>query len=674
MKMRIAGLAAVLTACTVWCGAAVTGANGVKATGTITNSAALTARQQAEHVLDRFTFGSEPGEVDAVARMGWRKWFAAQLHPDAIADTALDARLEGFQALHLTPPELLAELPGAQTIRKIALGREGYSQDWMVGGMEQVLVMRFQQRKLGRKPAKMLEGAPRVAQEPAMMMKPDGASAENGTDTDTNTAKAARRAEAQRLAEQVLADPAAERMAAVMRLPVEERALLAEAVYGRDRQELLEGFTPREREIFAAMGRGPNAVLVADSELQQEEVLRAILSQRQLQEVMTEFWFNHFNVYMRKGADQWYTPEYVRDVIRPYALGKFGNLLVATAQSPAMLFYLDNWRSIGPDSRAAERMDARKRGPHGINENYGREVMELHTVGVEGGYKQADVIALAKIMTGWTIERPYDGGGATYMPQRHEPGKVRWYGHTVRDNGYEEGRAALLWLAAQPATAHHICFELAQRFVADEPPAALVNAMAATYMRTGGDIRQILWTMVDSPEFWSAKYRHDKVKTPLDFVASAFRATGTAPGNPLVLTHVLRQMGEPLFMCLTPNGYPMTGDAWMNTGALVQRMNFAMAFAEGRMGGMKMDPQRALAEEGDDATRDGGRVMPAEDSAGAALEDLHPLEMALLGRRASAKTEDVIERQVEKMRRASREQKLRVMTALLLGSPDFQMR
>jgi uncharacterized protein (DUF1800 family) len=656
MKKRVAGVSVLLAACALGCSAATV------------HPARLTQQQKALHVLDRFTFGPTPGQVDAVARMGWRKWFAEQLHPETIADTQLDERLMQYPSLELTPPELLAELPSNLIIRQIALGRAPYSQDWQVAGMEQVLVRKFQQKKLGGKRPNKKDTSP----DAPMMLQEHPVAAQGSPGVDATMGTAALRTQAQQLAEQVLSAPADERMADIMRLPVDERAVLAEAVYGHDRMALLQGFTPREREIFVAMGRGPNATVVADNELQQAEIVRAILSQRQLQEVMTEFWFNHFNVYMRKGADQWYTPSYVRDVIRPYALGKFGNLLVATAQSPAMLFYLDNWQSIGPDSPAAERMDRRNHQPHGINENYGREVMELHTVGVEGGYTQADVIALAKILTGWTIDRPMLGGPAMYMPQRHEPGRIEWYGHRVQDTGYAEGRAALLWLAAQPSTAHHICYELAQWFVADNPPPALVQAMAATYLRTGGNIRQILWTMVNSPEFWTPGNLHNKVKTPLEFVASAFRATGTKPSNPPALTFVLRQMGEPLFECLPPNGYPLTGDAWMNTGALVARMNFAMRFAGGVQGGRKMH-LAALLDEGQNTAVGDGKEEPAGFSGENSAAELRTLELALLGRRASAKTGGVIERQMEKMAGANPEQRLRVMTALLLGSPEFQM-
>jgi uncharacterized protein (DUF1800 family) len=621
-------------------------------------------RAQALQILNRFTYGPRPGEVDAVMREGWRNWFAQQLQPQSIPDAAFEARMQQFHALALTPGDLLAELPSVLLIRRISNGKMPYSDDWMTAGLEEVLVAKYraqQQEKTGKPPSgagsapAMQGGTPKV------------------TVAGTNADAAEARGQANRLAQKMLVLPERERMRAIMRLPVAERALLAERAGGPARQQLLADFTPREREVFLAMGRGPDAVVVADNELQQAEVLRAILSTRQLQAEMTDFWFNHFNVYFRKGADQWYTPSYVRDVIEPYALGKFPDLLLATAQSPAMLFYLDNWLSIGPDSPAAENA---RRGPRrlsGINENYGREVMELHTVGVNGGYTQADVIALAKIMTGWTIDRPLLGGETTYLPRRHEPGSVKWYGHTVRDTGYDEGREALLWLARQPATAHHISYELAQRFVSDTPPPALVEAMAKTYLRTDGDIRQILWTMVNRPEFWTANDERNKVKTPLDFVASAFRATNTNPSNPAALVQVLQRMGEPLYLCLPPTGYVWTAADWMNTGALVARLNFAMQLAGNRLGGMRIHPEELLA------AADAPQVQPTAYESGpgshaAVLREMVPLEEALLGRRASAHTEQVMVQQVAKMPHASGPQKRHLMTALLLGSPEFQMR
>jgi uncharacterized protein (DUF1800 family) len=617
-------------------------------------------RAQALQILDRFTYGPQPGEVDAVMREGWRAWFEQQLEPQSIPDAEFEARMRQLPALRLTPSELLEELPSAPMVRRIANGKMAYSGDWMTAGLEEVLVMKYREKQQ-EKGGKQRGGEAADASLQAGMS--------NGTGMDTNRDGADAVAQANGMARQMLALPAGQRMREIMQLPVAQRALLAEKVAGPVRQQLLAGFAPHEREVFLAMGRGPNAVVVADNELQQAEVLRAILSTRQLQAVMTDFWFNHFNVYFRKGADQWYTPDYVRQVMAPYALGKFPDLLLATAQSPAMLFYLDNWLSVGPDSPAASHARRGQPRPSGINENYGREVMELHTVGVGGGYSQADVIALAKIMTGWTIDQPYRGGEAAYMPQRHEPGSVEWYGHKVRDTGYDEGRDALLWLARQPATAHHISYELAQRFVADTPPPALVDAMAKTYLRTDGDIRQMLWTMVNRPEFWAAQDEHNKVKTPLDFVASAFRATGTNPTQPEVLVQTLARMGEPLYLCLPPTGYEWTAADWMNTGALVERLNFAMQLASDHLGGMKMDPEEMLAE------AHAPQVRPAvyergDDASG----EMVSLEEALLGRRASAHTEQVIERQLAEMPHAGETQRLQVMTALLLGSPEFQMR
>jgi len=638
------------------CGGAMGFAQAVPSAPAETSS----TRAQALQILDRFTYGPQPGEVDAVMREGWRAWFKQQLEPQSIPDAEFEARMRQFPALTLTPSALLAELPSAPMVRRIADGKMAYSGDWMTAGLEEVLVMKYREKQHQKGGKKLHDGAAAASMQARMS---------NGTDMDTNQDGADAVAQANGMARRMLALPAGQRMRAIMNLPVEQRALLAEKVAGPVRQRLLAGFAPREREVFLAMGRGPDAVVVADNELQQAEVLGAILSTRQLQAVMTDFWFNHFNVYFRKGADQWYTPGYVREVIEPYALDKFPDLLLATAQSPAMLFYLDNWLSVGPDSPAAARAKDGKRRPSGINENYGREVMELHTVGVEGGYSQADVIALAKIMTGWTINQPYRGGDAAYMPQRHEPGSVEWYGHTVRDTGYNEGRDALLWLARQPATAHHISYELAQRFVSDDPPPALVDAMAKTYLRTDGDIRKILWTMVNRPEFWAAKDEHNKVKTPLDFVASAFRATGTYPTQPEVLVQTLARMGEPLYLCLPPTGYEWTAADWMNTGALVARLNFSMQLAGDHLGGMKLHPEELLAE------AETPQVQPAAyERDGNASSQMIALEEALLGRRASSRTEQVIARQLAKMPRASEPQKIKMMTALLLGSPEFQMR
>ena len=280
----------------------------------------------------------------------------------------------------------------------------------------------------------------------------------------------------------------------------------------------------------------------------QAKLLRAIYSERQLEEVMTDFWFNHFNVFIGKGADRYLVTSYERDVIRPHALGKFEDLLVATAKSPAMLFYLDNWLSVGPDSDIARgipqesayhasrrrALPARRRAQvkgkgkaqSGLNENYGRELMELHTLGVNGGYTQQDVTEVARVLTGWTIDQPQKGGGFKFEERMHEPGDKIVLGHKIKQHGEKEGMEVLHMLAHHPSTAHFICTKLAMRFVSDDPPPALVDRMAQTFLKKDGDIREVLKTMFKSPEFWSDDAYRAKVKTPLEFVVSAVRATG----------------------------------------------------------------------------------------------------------------------------------------------------
>jgi uncharacterized protein (DUF1800 family) len=489
---------------------------------------------------------------------------------------------------------------------------------------------------------------------------------------------------AQVLADEVLAFPKGERIQAIMKMPVEQRITLTEFVPDPQRGLLFNDFTPREREIFNLMASGPDGMHVIDSELQQAKVLRAVLGERQLQEGMTDFWYNHFNVDIRKEAAQWYTPTYERDAIRAHALGKFRDLLLATAQHPAMLIYLDNWSSIGPDSVAAGRPHG-KQAQRGLNENYGREVMELHTVGVNGGYSQADVTNLAKILTGWTIDQPQQGGEFVFDLRKHEPGSKQWFGQKVSENGYVEGQRALEWLAAQPQTAHFISYQLAQRFVCDDPPEELVDRMAKTYLATDGDIKEILRTMVHSPEFTSEKYYRVKVKTPLEFVASVFRATDTNPANPGALVGVIGRMGEPLYQMQPPTGYSTTADHWMNSAALVDRLNFSMQFANSKVGGIKFDAPRLLAEgllartAIAPASLHGGSRAQTVALTSTALpsgqeEALGLMEQMLVDGKVSGKINDVIHRELAGAQSSNDPaQTLDTMTALLLGSPEFQM-
>ena len=337
-------------------------------------------------------------------------------------------------------------------------------------------------------------------------------------------------------------------------------------------------------------------------ELSEQKILRAAFSERQLEEVMVDFWFNHFNVFAGKGATSNHVTAYERDVIRPHAFGKFRDLLGATAESPAMLFYLDNWQSAGParpDSGALPRrraqrdgsafmMNAQRQQRRGLNENYGRELMELHTLGVDGGYTQQDVVNVARAFTGWTIDQPRLGGGFRFDERLHDDGEKIVLGQRIKaGGGKSDGERVLDILASHPSTATFIATKLARRFVADDPPAALVTRAAATFRDTGGDIREVLRTILTSPEFFAAAAYRAKVKTPFEFVVSAVRATGSDVFEAEPLVQAVRQLGMPLYMCQPPTGYADRADAWVNTGALLNRMNFAMQLVSGRMRGVR---------------------------------------------------------------------------------------
>ena len=341
-------------------------------------------------------------------------------------------------------------------------------------------------------------------------------------------------------------------------------------------------------------------------ELGAQKVLRAAYSERQLQEVLTDFWFNHFNVDARKGQVRFMLTEYERDAIRPHVLGSFRDLLEASAKSPAMLFYLDNWMSASPvpaqDQQIQPRRAQPRRGavqprrmplpptpapqvnpqrmPRGLNENYGRELMELHTLGVDGGYTQKDVTEVARALTGWTIQNPRMGGGYVFNPRVHDRGEKIVLGHVIKAGGGEEdGERVLDILATHPSTARFISTKLARRFVSDTPPLALVDRMAATFKRTDGDLREVMRTLLSSPEFLSPDAYRAKVKTPFEFVVSAVRASGTEAQDGTALVRATAQLGMPLYLCQPPTGYKDTADAWVNTGALVNRMNFALQLA-----------------------------------------------------------------------------------------------
>ncbi len=496
--------------------------------------------------------------------------------------------------------------------------------------------------------------------------------------------------------------PPDQRYKKVMAMSTDEQLAFADALRGGKGQDFLAGLEPKQKETLQAMN---NPQSVVHDELVQAKLLRAIYSDRQLEEVMTDFWFNHFNVFVGKGADRLYLTNYEQEVIRPRALGTFEDLLVATAKSPAMLFYLDNWLSVGPNSMQALGIPSRPYGPYGpygprrfpnpnakrkqqsgLNENYGRELMELHTLSVNGGYSQRDVTEVAKVFTGWTIDKPNEGGGFQFDPRRHEPGPKFVLGHRIKPKGEEEGMEVLHMLATSPQTAHFISLKLAQRFVSDDPPPALVDRMAKTFEKKKGDIREVLSTLFHSAEFWDESAYRAKVKTPFEFVASAVRATGADVDDARPLQNQLNKMGMPLYGAQPPTGYSMKSDAWVNSSALLNRMNFALALTSGKIRGVKIDVAQLAGS------------APVADTPTV----LTTLEAKLLASDVSKQTHDSIVAQTESPPRsdqqkpdpntasekmtpqqatappkpadAARPADTSMIAGLLLGSPEFQRR
>jgi uncharacterized protein (DUF1800 family) len=363
-------------------------------------------------------------------------------------------------------------------------------------------------------------------------------------------------------------------------------------------RELFDLYPPPKvaKERGMPMAGAMNAPRFIIFELQQARLLRAVYSQRQLYELMVDFWSNHFNIFAAKGADRWLMTSYDRDTIRPQALGKFRDLLLATAQSPAMLFYLDNWLSVSPNSLAARRpANVRRRG---LNENYAREIMELHTLGVDGGYSQQDVHEIARCFTGWTVRRPRGDAEFIFEPRLHDQGAKIVLGTRIpAGGGMDDGVKVIDLLARQPATAKFIATKLARRFVADDPPASLVEQATAAFRRSDGDIRTVIQTIIDAPEFFSPAAYRAKVKKPLDFVASALRVTEADTRATPQLLRYLGRMGEPLFLAQPPTGYPDVASSWISPDMLLTRMNFATELVANRVDGARVhtestsDPQ-----------------------------------------------------------------------------------
>ncbi|HVT99097.1 MAG TPA: DUF1800 domain-containing protein [Acidobacteriaceae bacterium] len=555
------------------------------------NDSPLTQDQRVLHTLNRLTFGPRPGDVAAVEAMGLDKWIDKQLQPETIDDSVLEARLAAYPAMRLSRQELIRRFPSPAMIRQAEQGRRGLPGNPVERAIyqDQIAALRNRQQAKGSRQqaatVAMRTQTDDMAPPPAPDMMPTNDSAKAD---EPSIEEQEQKLYADLDAAKLVDLPPDQRVKTLVEMQPEEFRDFLRRLRRADRVALFTGLSPEQKEtVFALI----NPQLVVGGELLVTRVLRDVYSERQLEAVMTDFWLNHFNVYLRKGPfAPWYLVDYQNKVIRPHALGKFEDLLVATAESPAMLFYLDQTQSVGPHSLAAMRAEWFQRGangkarPVGLNENYARELMELHTLGADGGYTQRDVTEVAKIFTGWGIERPDEGGDFMFNPRRHEPGSKAALGHRFGEGGESEGREVLHLLATSPVTAHHVSLQIAQRFVSDNPPEALVDRMAATWVKTGGEIREVMRTMLESPEFWSKDAYRAKVKTPEEYVISAVRATGGDVVHPAALVEAIGQLGMPLYGCQTPNGYSWMADAWLNSGGLLDRMNFSMALADNNAG------------------------------------------------------------------------------------------
>jgi uncharacterized protein (DUF1800 family) len=568
----------------------------------------LTEDEAIMHAMNRLGYGPRPGDVERIRKMGLEKWIDQQLHPDSIDDSALDQRLQRYPTLNLPAKKLIQEYPQpGQVIKKEGITKEEYAQR------------------------------------------------------------------------------------------IKEKQRDAESQVIATGNENLD----KAQQQLAKL-QGPGRIV---AELSMAKVDRAIYSNRQLQTVMEDFWFNHFNVFANKAEDKWLLASYVRDTIRPHTMGKFEDLLLATAKSPAMLIYLDNFQSADP--AAVRRMDAEKAmrraryggafaggdmptpgtfpGPvtspsapgagaaaaaakkseRGLNENYGREVMELHTVGVDGGYTQRDVIQMAECLTGWTVREPRKDPQFFYDDRIHAQGAKVVMGRTFSYGGEKDGEEALKMLANHPNTAKFISTELARHFVSDNPPEALVQRMAAEYSATQGDTRSVLKAMIYSPEFWSRESYRAKVKTPYELVASTARALNAEVTITLPTSQWVARMGEPLFLCQTPNGYSDKAETWVNTGALLNRLNFALSFATDKIAGATVDLKSVLGAE---AARDPNATLAQ------AIDDF-------LGNQIADQTRATLTARLNdpQVLQASLDDPVKqvnegLIAGLVLGAPEFQRR
>ena len=576
---------------------------------------------QALHALDRLTFGPRPGDVARVKKIGLKKWIDQQLNPERLAENAdLAAKLEPLESLRMTPMETVQHYPPPQLIKAIADGRQPMPDDPILRSTVERLIQRYKLKK-GDAAGAQTNGAADSAAD----MEPARQLDEVLDASEMQTLRSGTQDKKREL---------------ISSMPPEKLEEMLIALPRGQRQQLFV-FAPTGVRRKILLMNAPQQVVSYD--LLESKLLRAIESNRQLAEELDDFWFNHFNVFYDKGADRFLIPEYERTAIRPHVLGKFRDLLEATAKSPAMLFYLDNFQSVRPDIDANAKNRKVKRG---LNENYGRELMELHTLGVNGGYTQQDVREVARCFTGWTIQEPRRGGSFFYNDRLHDKGEKIVLGVTIPyGGGMEDGEQVLDILARHPSTARFISKKLAQRFVADNPPDSLVNSMAKTFLDTNGDIRAVMRTMLNSKEFWSEGAYRAKVKTPFEMVVSSVRALDAAVTDAWALANQVGNLGQPLYRKQEPTGYSNLNAEWVNSAALLARMNFAMQLAQNRVPGVKVDAARF----GDDPVA---------------------VAQTLMFRNVSPQTRASLSKALEQKKQKTPG----LVAGLVIGSPDFQRR
>jgi uncharacterized protein (DUF1800 family) len=605
------------------------------------------------HALNRLAYGPRPGDVERVRQMGLAKWIEEQLNPGSVEDKALEARLENYPTLRLSTAKLIDEYPQPKQAAKLA----GLTKE-------------------------------ELKEQQAEKRRADAAAEAVARDRGTGQGQGAAAGEVEapgRNAETTPEKQETNDTPAPMKLD-QPRGNLANT--GGGARNALGGGDPNNvPRAIADDSKRPQRIV---AELGMAKVTRAVYSNRQLQQVMDDFWFNHFNVFAGKGEDRYYLTSYERDVIQPHAFGKFKDLLTATAKSPAMLFYLDNFLSADPGASqrlAAERAmrqqtrrgrfggpwparpaanpQAAKKNERGLNENYGRELMELHTLGVDGGYSQKDVTEVARCFTGWTIDKPRQYAEFKFDERLHDPGPKYVLGKKIHAGGMKDGQEVIDLLVHHPNTAKFISTKLARRFVSDNPPPSLVNRMAETFKSSDGDIHAVLKMMIWSPEFWSRDAYRAKIKTPFELVVSAARATGSDVDTPLPLVQWIGRIGEPLYQCQPPTGYADKAEAWVNTGALLNRLNYSLALAGNRMRGARTDVTSLLG-------------MDSSTDARLALERA---VQVFLGGQVAPTTVETLEKQLKnpqvlqaKLDDPQKQVDLGVVAGLVLGAPEFQRR